>query len=61
MPELPRVTIWNEFRHEQEDEPVKAIYPDGMHAPSPSTSPTGASPSASPPSISPSTASPRRS
>ncbi|GAB5493060.1 MAG: trehalose utilization protein ThuA [Phototrophicaceae bacterium] len=27
-----RVTVWNEFRHEQTNETVKAIYPDGMHA-----------------------------
>jgi trehalose utilization protein len=27
-----RVTIWNEFRHEREDAPVKKVYPDGMHA-----------------------------
>ena len=33
MPDLPRVTVWNEYRHEREDEPVMAIYPDGMHAP----------------------------
>lgn len=26
-----RVTVWNEFRHEREDDAVKAIYPDGMH------------------------------
>ena len=26
-----RVTIWNEFRHEREDEAVRTIYPDGMH------------------------------
>ncbi|MEK6797014.1 MAG: ThuA domain-containing protein [Spirochaetota bacterium] len=26
-----RVTIWNEFVHENRDEPVKKIYPDGMH------------------------------
>lgn len=25
------VTIWNEFRHEKEEEPIRAIYPDGMH------------------------------
>ena len=25
-----RVTIWNEFRHEQ-TEPVKSIYPQGIH------------------------------
>lgn len=34
MSEKPlRVTIWNEFRHEQRDESVMKIYPDGMHAP----------------------------
>lgn len=27
-----RVTIWNEFIHEKEDEEVKQLYPDGMHA-----------------------------
>jgi trehalose utilization protein len=26
-----RVTVWNEFRHEQEMEACKALYPDGMH------------------------------
>ncbi len=25
------VTVWNEFRHEQKNEKVKAIYPEGMH------------------------------
>jgi trehalose utilization protein len=25
------VTIWNEFRHEKEDEAVQEIYPDGIH------------------------------
>jgi len=25
------VTIWNEFRHEKEDEDVKEVYPDGIH------------------------------
>jgi len=25
------VTIWNEFRHEKEDEEVKEVYPDGIH------------------------------
>ncbi|MFP8952346.1 ThuA domain-containing protein [Natrialbaceae archaeon A-arb3/5] len=25
------VTIWNEFRHEREDDDVKAVYPDGIH------------------------------
>lgn len=27
-----RVTIWNEFVHEKENEAVKAVYPDGIHA-----------------------------
>ena len=26
-----RVTAWNEFRHEQSNEYVKSIYPDGIH------------------------------
>lgn len=26
-----RVTIWNEFRHEQTNPAVRAIYPDGIH------------------------------
>lgn len=26
-----RITVWNEFVHEKEDERVKAIYPDGIH------------------------------
>lgn len=25
------VTIWNEFRHEREDDEVKAVYPTGIH------------------------------
>jgi trehalose utilization protein len=33
MSDLPRVTIWNEYRHERKDEPVARIYPEGMHAP----------------------------
>jgi trehalose utilization protein len=33
MPSSPlRVTIWNEFIHEQTHEAVRAIYPDGIHA-----------------------------
>ena len=28
---LPRVTVWNEYRHERNSERVAAIYPDGMH------------------------------
>ena len=27
-----RVTVWNEYRHERSDAPVRAIYPDGIHA-----------------------------
>ena len=27
-----RVTVWNEFVHERRDDPVRAIYPDGMHS-----------------------------
>lgn len=26
-----RVTIWNEYRHEREDEEVAEVYPDGIH------------------------------
>jgi trehalose utilization protein len=26
-----RVTVWNEYRQERSDEPVRAIYPDGIH------------------------------
>jgi trehalose utilization protein len=26
-----RVTIWNEFRHEQKNEAVRALYPNGIH------------------------------
>jgi trehalose utilization protein len=26
-----RVTIWNEYRHEREDERYAAVYPDGIH------------------------------
>lgn len=26
-----KVTVWNEFRHEKNNETVKAIYPDGIH------------------------------
>ncbi len=29
---LPRVTIWNEGRHEKTHTEVKAVYPDGMHS-----------------------------
>jgi len=27
----PRVTVWNEFRHEKSEPEVAAIYPDGIH------------------------------
>ena len=27
-----QVTVWNEYRHELEDESVSAVYPDGIHA-----------------------------
>jgi trehalose utilization protein len=27
----PRVTIWNEFRHEKKNPKVKEVYPDGIH------------------------------
>jgi trehalose utilization protein len=26
-----RVTVWNEYRHEKEDEHIASIYPDGIH------------------------------
>jgi len=29
---IPRVTIWNEFRHERSNPAVASIYPDGIHA-----------------------------
>ena len=32
MSTLPRVTIWNEGRHEKTNETVKRLYPSGMHA-----------------------------
>jgi trehalose utilization protein len=30
---MTRVTVWNEFRQERSDPPVREVYPDGMHAP----------------------------
>jgi trehalose utilization protein len=27
----PRVTVWNEYRHEKENEQIAALYPGGMH------------------------------
>jgi len=32
LAEEPRVTIWNEYRHEKSDEQVAKIYPEGMHS-----------------------------
>jgi len=26
-----RITVWNEFRHEQHNEAVRSVYPDGIH------------------------------
>jgi trehalose utilization protein len=31
MTGVPRVTVWNEFRHERTSAQVGAIYPDGIH------------------------------
>ncbi len=31
MAETPRVTVWNEYRHELSDEKVAKIYPEGIH------------------------------
>lgn len=27
-----RITVWNEGRHEQKNEKVKAVYPTGIHS-----------------------------
>ena len=32
MSETIQVTVWNEFRHEQKNPKVQAIYPEGIHA-----------------------------
>ncbi len=32
MTALPRVTIWNEGRHEKTHEEIRKVYPNGMHA-----------------------------
>jgi trehalose utilization protein len=29
---MTRVTVWNEFRHEKDDDEVASVYPDGIHA-----------------------------
>jgi trehalose utilization protein len=31
MPEKLRVTVWNEFLHERQDEAVRKVYPEGIH------------------------------
>jgi trehalose utilization protein len=31
MTQLPRILIWNEYRHEKEHAAVAAVYPDGIH------------------------------
>jgi trehalose utilization protein len=31
MTALPRITVWNEYRHEKTNQTVAKIYPDGMH------------------------------
>ena len=33
MHKLPRVTVWNEYRHERLKGKAAEIYPDGLHAP----------------------------
>jgi trehalose utilization protein len=30
---VSRVTVWNEYRQEHGDPPVRAVYPEGIHAP----------------------------
>ena len=30
---MTRVTVWNEYRQERSDPPVREVYPDGIHAP----------------------------
>jgi trehalose utilization protein len=31
MDQKPRVTVWNEYRHEKENEKVRSVYPNGLH------------------------------
>ena len=31
MADTPRITVWNEYRHERTDEEAAKIYPDGIH------------------------------
>lgn len=30
-PQTPRITVWNEGRHEKQSAAVRAVYPDGIH------------------------------
>lgn len=32
MSQVIRVTVWNEFRHEKQDEAVRQVYPNGIHS-----------------------------
>lgn len=32
MDQAVRVMVWNEYRHEKENEKVRSVYPDGIHA-----------------------------
>ena len=31
MNSQPRVTVWNEYRHEKADAHIASVYPDGIH------------------------------
>ena len=31
MSTFPRVTVWNEYRHEKKNEKIAQIYPEGIH------------------------------
>ena len=31
MTNKPRITVWNEYRHEKSDPAVQSVYPDGIH------------------------------
>ncbi len=31
MKNTPRITVWNEYRHEKNDPKVQAVYPEGIH------------------------------
>jgi hypothetical protein len=61
MPDAPRVTVWNEYRHERSDEEVAKVYPDGIHGALAAALRYGGLESGLPPSMSASMAFPRRS